>query len=67
MEDDKVTTKVLDPTEYDGVVTTKYSTMIDTFWSRIMHAQTGDHFHRCEVECDDSCSNVLRRGCCPKV
>ena len=40
MEDDKVTTKVLDPMEYDEVVTTKDSEMIDTFSSRIIHAQT---------------------------
>ena len=38
MEDSKVTTKVLDPTEYDEVVTTKDSEMIDTFSSRIIHA-----------------------------
>ena len=39
VEDDKVTTKVLDPTEYDEVVTTKDSEMIDAFLSRIIHAR----------------------------
>ena len=38
VEDNKVTTKVLDPTEYDEVVTTKDSKMIDAFSSRIIHA-----------------------------
>ena len=33
VEDNKVTTKVLDPTEYDEVVTTKESEMIDAFLS----------------------------------
>ena len=39
LEDDKVTTRVLDSTEYDEVVTTKGSKMIDAFSSRIIHAQ----------------------------
>ena len=39
MEDDKVTTKVLAPTEYDEVVTTKESKTTDAFSSRIIHAQ----------------------------
>ena len=39
MEDDKVTTKVLDPAEYDEVVTTKDSKMIDAFLYRIIHAR----------------------------
>ena len=38
VEDDKVTTRVLDPTKYDEVVTTKDSKMIDAFLSRIIHA-----------------------------
>ena len=38
LEDDKVTTRVLDPIEYDEVDTTKGSEMIDTFSSRIIHA-----------------------------
>ena len=37
LEDDKVTTRVLDSTEYDEVVTTKGSEMIDAFSSRIIH------------------------------
>ena len=36
---DKVTTKALDPAEYDEVVTTKDSKMIDTFSSRNIHAR----------------------------
>ena len=44
MEDDKVTTKVLDPTEYDEVVTTKDSKMIDAFSSKIIHARTKTAF-----------------------
>ena len=39
LEDDKVTTRVLDSTEYNKVVTTKGSKTIDTFSSRIIHAQ----------------------------
>ena len=39
MEDNKVTTELLHPTEYDEVVTTKESEMIDTFSSRIIHAR----------------------------
>ena len=44
MEDDKVTTRVLDSTEYDKVVTTKGSEMIDAFSSRIIHAWTKTTF-----------------------
>ena len=40
LEDDKLTTRVLDSTEYNEVVTTKSSEMIDAFSSRIIHAQT---------------------------
>ena len=36
IEDNKATTKVLDPTEYDEVITTKESEMIDTFSSTII-------------------------------
>ena len=39
LEDDKVATRVLDSTEYNEVVTTKGSKMIETFLSRIIHAQ----------------------------
>ena len=44
LEDDKVTARVLDSTEYDEVVTTKGSKMIDTFSSKIIHAQTKTAF-----------------------
>ena len=43
MEDNKVTTKVLDPTEYDGVPT-KDNKMIDTFSSGIIHTRTKTAF-----------------------
>ena len=39
LEDDKVTTRVLDSTEYNEVVTTKGTETIDTFSSRIIHTQ----------------------------
>ena len=39
VEDDKVATKALDPTEYDEIVTTKDSKMIDAFSSKIIHAR----------------------------
>ena len=39
LEDNKVTTRVLDSTEYNEVVTTKGSQTIDAFSSRIIHAQ----------------------------
>ena len=38
VEDDKIATKVLDPTEYDEIVT-KDSEMIDAFSSKIIHAR----------------------------
>ena len=38
-EDDKVTTRVLDPSIYDEVVTTRDREMIDAFSSRITHGQ----------------------------
>ena len=38
-EEYKAATKVLDPTEYNEVVTTKDSGMIDTFSSKIIHAR----------------------------
>ena len=38
LEDDKVTTRVLDSTEYNEVVTTKGSDTIDAFSSKIIHA-----------------------------
>ena len=39
MEDNKVATRVLDPTKYDEVVTTNNSEMIDTFSSRIIYGR----------------------------
>ena len=39
VEHDKVTTKVLDPTEYDEVIMTKGSKMIDAFSSKIIHVR----------------------------
>ena len=44
MEDDKVTTKVMDPAEYDEVVNTKDSETINAFSSRIIHTQTKTMF-----------------------
>ena len=44
VEDDRIATKVLDPTEYNEVVTTKGSKMIDAFLSKIIHAQTKTSF-----------------------
>ena len=38
VEDDKVATRVLDPTGYDEIVTTKDSKTMDTFSSKIIHA-----------------------------
>ena len=40
LEDNKVATRGLDSTEYNEVVTTKGSKMIDAFSSRIIHTQT---------------------------
>ena len=39
MEDNKVATKVLDPTGYDEIVTAKDSKMIDTFSSKFIYAR----------------------------
>ena len=39
VEDDKVTPKVLDPTEYDELVITEDSKMIDAFSSKIIHTR----------------------------
>ena len=44
LEDDKVTTRVPDPTESDKVATTKGSKTIDTFLSRSIHARTKTTF-----------------------
>ena len=42
--DDGVATKVLDPVEYDEIVTTKDSEMIDAFSSRITHTRAKTAF-----------------------
>ena len=57
MEDDKVTTRVLDSTQYDVVVTTKGSEMIDAFLSKIIHAQMKTAFTGVRV-------NVMTHGIC---
>ena len=57
VEDDMVTTKVLDPTEYDEVVTTKESKMIDAFSSKIIHMRTKTAFTRARL-------NVMTQGLC---
>ena len=44
LEGDKAATRVLDPTKYDNVVTTKGCKMIDTFSSKIIHTQTKTAF-----------------------
>ena len=44
LEDDKFTTRVLDSTECNEVVTTKGTKMIDTFSSRIIHVQMKSAF-----------------------
>ena len=49
LEDDKVTTRVLDSTGYDEVVTIKGSKMIDTFSSKIIHVQIAPRFD--DTEC----------------
>ena len=44
MEDNKVATRVFNTTEYDKVVTTKDSKMIDASLSRIIHARMKTEF-----------------------
>ena len=44
VEDDKVTTKVLDPMECDKVVITQESEMVDAFSSKIIHMRTKTAF-----------------------
>ena len=44
VEDDKVTTKVLDSTGYDEIVTIKDSETIDAFSSKVIHARTKTAF-----------------------
>ena len=54
VEDDKVATKVLHPTEYDELIITKESEMIDTFLSKNHTYEDEDCIHQSKVECDDS-------------
>ena len=57
VEDDKATTKVLDNTEYDEVITTKGSKMIDAFSSKIIHARMKIAFTRVGL-------NVMTQALC---
>ena len=64
--DNKVTTKVLDPIEYDEIVTTKDSETIDAFLSRIIHVRAKTAFTGARLmwrlrPC------MLMRDHCPKV
>ena len=45
VEDNKVTTKVLDPTDYDEVVTTEESELVNAFSSKIIHTRTKPTFN----------------------
>ena len=65
LEDNKVTTRVLDSIEYNEVVTTKGSKMIVAFLSRIIHMQMKT-VHWCEVECYDSCPTCWRGVIAPR-
>ena len=57
MEDDNVTTKVLDRIEYDEVVTTKESEMIDAFLSKIIDTRMKTAFTRARL-------NVMNQALC---
>ena len=59
VEDNKVATKVLDPTEYDEVVTTKDSQTIDAFSSKIIHARTKTAFTSVRL-------NMMTQALCAK-
>ena len=59
MEDDKVATGVLDPTEYDKVVTTKEKEMIDAFLSHIIHVRT-------QIACTSVRLNVMTQTLHPE-
>ena len=66
VEDDKAATKVLDPTEYDEVITTKVSKMIAAFLSKIIHVRTKTAFTGVRLNVmSQPC--MLRKGHCPKV
>ena len=58
LKDNKITTRVLDSTEYNEVVTTKGSKMIDAFSSRIIHMQMKTAFTsmRLNVRTHDLCA-----------
>ena len=66
LEDDKVTTKVLDPTKYDEVFTTKGSKTIDAFSPKITHVQMKTAFPgvRLNVMTHDLCADegILSQG-----
>ena len=64
MEDDKVTTRVLDPTKYEEVVTTKDSETIDTSSSRIIFAWVRTAF---TSERLNVITHVLMKDHCIKV
>ena len=66
VEDDKVATKVLDPTEYDEVVITKESEMVNAFSSKIIHTRMKTAFTGVQVECDDSGPTCWRRYIAPR-
>ena len=57
VEDNKVATKVLDPTEYNKVVTAKDSKMIDAFSSKIIHARRKTAFNGARL-------NVMTQALC---
>ena len=59
VEDDKVAIGVSDPVEYDEVVTTKGTKMIDAFSSHIIHAKVGS-------ACTDTRLNVMTLALCPE-
>ena len=56
-EDDKVSTKVLDPMEYDEIITTKDSVTIDAFSSRIVHMRVKTTFTGAKL-------NVMTQALC---
>ena len=57
VKDDKVAAGVLDPTEYDEVVTTKDIQMIDAFSSHIIHVRT-------KIACTGARLNVMAQALC---
>ena len=59
MEDDKAAVGVSDPVEYDEVVTTKETKMIDAFSSHITHAKNGS-------ACTAARLNAMTQALCPE-